>query len=316
MVAGTFFGKGYYMGSDLYAGTISNPKGFFESWDINSLNEHLLAQVVPRRPSLFFGKWFFRMRPIIGHVGLSARIPIGTPIPCPDKIKQKIRKNIGKIPFCFKDPRFSYTLPVWQPFLENVIFICVFRDPATTVASILKLCKDLTVLKSLRMNHKIAFEVWSLQYRHILETHRHKGDWIFIHYNQVFTKDGLDRIERLVGTKINRDFPDLSLNRSKPIYPAPVEAQRAYEQLCALAGYSEDGEEADPRAGEGGCPRGAPRSTATTTAGSTLPCACRPHGLPSVSVRHGPRQRCPTNGALDRPHSNLLWSEYGESGNA
>ncbi len=240
MVAGTLFGKGYYMGSDLYAATISNPKGFFESWDIHGLNENLLAQVVPTRPSSFFGKWFFRKRPVIGQIGLAARVPIGMPIPCPDGIEQKIKKNVQKIPFCFKDPKFGYTLPVWRPFLENVVFICVFRDPSTTVASILKLCKDEPDLNSLWMNYEIAFEVWSLNYRHILEIHRYEGDWIFIHYNQVFTKDGLDRIEKLVGTKINRDFPDPSLNRSKPKYSVPIEAQRIYKQLCTLAGYSED----------------------------------------------------------------------------
>lgn len=76
MVAGTLFGKGYYMGSDLYAGTISNPKGFFESWDIQGLSEHLLAQVVPTRSSSIPWRWIFRKRPLFGQIGLSARVPV------------------------------------------------------------------------------------------------------------------------------------------------------------------------------------------------------------------------------------------------
>ncbi len=238
MVAGALFGEDFYMGTDLYPGTISNPKGYFESWGIVSINEDLLAQVVPPRPPVL-GKWFFHDRPILEQRWL-ARIPVETTIPCSDEIRERIKRVVQKNPFCFKDGRFSYTLPVWRPFLENVVFICVFRGPAIVVTSILKNCKDEPSLRNFSMNSKRAMEVWCLINRHILEIHRHESDWLFIHYNQVLTQDGLDRIEKFVGTKINRDFPAPSLNRSKPIYPVPIETQRIYEQLCALAGYSEN----------------------------------------------------------------------------
>lgn len=42
-------------------------------------------------------------------------------------------------PFCFKDPRFGFTLPLWQPYLPpDVRFLVVFRDPVDTVASIMR----------------------------------------------------------------------------------------------------------------------------------------------------------------------------------
>ena len=43
MVAGSVAGAGYHMGDQLHAARISNPKGFFESSEINDINEALLA---------------------------------------------------------------------------------------------------------------------------------------------------------------------------------------------------------------------------------------------------------------------------------
>ena len=238
MVTGTLAGKGFYMGSGLYRPSVTNPKGYFESWDINGINEDLLAMVIPPRPRIL-GKWFFRKRPQLGQRWL-ARVPLGTTIPCSSQIVERIKRVVQNQPFCIKDPRFSYTLPVWRPFLKNVVFLCVFRSPVSTVSSMVKARTVMPYLRSLSIDDKLALEVWSLMYRHILDIHRHEGDWLFLHYDQVLGGEGLDRIEKFVGAKVNRDFPDPALKRSVPRKTISKEARKIYEKLCALAGYAEE----------------------------------------------------------------------------
>lgn len=236
MVAGVLAKSGYFMGDRLYPARESNPKGFFEDREINRINEALLAQVSPRRPPLL-GRWFFRDRPVSGQRWL-ARIPLGVPVTSTPEIIDRIQRVTSKEPFCFKDPRFSYTLSAWRAFLKNVGFICVFRDPASTAQSILKECKDSPVLHSLAIDFSQALETWTLMYQHILDVHRHKGDWLFLHYNQVLTGEGIDRLEQLTGAKADRSFPDATLRRSVSERPAPASAQTVYGQLCELARYA------------------------------------------------------------------------------
>lgn len=83
-------------------------------------------------------------------------------------------------------------------------------------------------------------EVWTLKYQHILKIHRREGEWLFLHYNQVFKKESLDRLEVFTDAYVDRSFPDISLRRFVSSHPGPNEAQKLYQQLCRLAGY-EDG---------------------------------------------------------------------------
>ncbi len=237
MISGLLAKQDYYMGQNLYAGTDGNPKGYFESWEINSINEDLLAQVLPKRPC-FIGRWFFRNRFYYEQRWL-ARLPVGTVIPSSQSINERIIRQTEKQPFCYKDPRFPYTLSAWRPFLKNTAFICSFRDPSSTVVSVLKDCKMKSYLHSLRMSYEIAMEMWILKYRHILETHRHTGDLLFVHFNQGFTDNGLNRISSFLNIDLDRNFPDRALDRSRPIGDVPAEAKRIYQELCNLAGYTE-----------------------------------------------------------------------------
>ncbi|MBC8275785.1 MAG: sulfotransferase [Chloroflexi bacterium] len=231
MVAGTLANAGYFMGYDLLPPRTSNPKGYFESREINAANESILAEVTPNKPWLL-GKWFFS-----NHFGPTqrwlARVPLETEIPSTPAIMDHIQQLVQREPYCFKDPRFSYTLSVWRPFLRNAVFICVFRDPASTAISILRECQE-RYLRSIYMDFDRALEVWTLMYRHVLEIHRHEGEWLFIHYNQVLEQEGLKRIERLVGTQVDRSFPDPALRRSFSNQPVPTETWQIYEHLCSL----------------------------------------------------------------------------------
>ena len=236
MVAGALTKAGYYMGDQLYPPRESNPRGFFEAPEINGINESLLGQLLPKRPPLL-GRWFFRDRPIAGQMWL-ARIPVGMPIPSTPEVAERIRKVTTQEPYCFKDPRFSYTLSAWRPFLRNTVFVCVFRDPASTAHSILKECKDSSVLQNFAITFSQTLDVWTLMYGHILEIHRHEGAWLFIHYDQVLRGEGLGRLEAFVEAPSDRTFPDAALHRSISDAPIPEATLRVYTQLCTLAQYS------------------------------------------------------------------------------
>lgn len=235
MAAGTLAQAGYFMGEDLYPGRGSNPKGFFEAPEINNINELLIERIIPARPPVL-GRWFFRDRPVYGQRWL-ARVPPGTEIQSTPDIVERIKDVTGKKPFCFKDPRFCYTLPVWRPFLKDTVFLCVFRHPADTAKSILKECSDMEYLRNLSISFERAVEVWTLMYRHVLEIHRHEGSWMFMHFNQVLSEEGMKRMEDFTGAAVDRGFPDHSLRRSVSDEPVMSEARKVYETLCELAGY-------------------------------------------------------------------------------
>lgn len=242
MVAGTLHGAGYFMGNEIMRPTKINPKGYFESKEVEAINEDLLSLILPPRPRAFLGN-FFKQRTTRNQRWL-AKIAVGKEIPCPQEIANRIKLLTEKQPFCFKDPRFCYTLPAWQPFfnepLKPTVFVCVFRHPSATASSIMKVRVQQKYLHNLALNYQGAMQVWQLMYQHILQVHRHQGKWLFLHYNQVLTEAGLDRIEEFIDGKIDRSFPDLSLRHSLVEKPVNGKIAEIYAELCSLAGYQEE----------------------------------------------------------------------------
>lgn len=234
MVAGTLAKAGYFMGDNLLGPKDANPKGFFEDREVNSINEALLAQVLRTRPKLL-GRWFFHSWPITGHRWV-AQVPLETDVPCSAALSQRIRDLTEREPYCFKDPRFAYTLPAWRPLLKDSVYVCVFRDPASTAMSILKLVKTRLAPKQ-QITLEQALDTWTLTYRHILERHRREGAWLFVHYDQMLTREGRARVEAFVGVPLDHSFPDSSLRHFNSDTPVPRETLGLYEQLCALAEY-------------------------------------------------------------------------------
>ncbi|HUJ10141.1 MAG TPA: hypothetical protein VL171_08955 [Verrucomicrobiae bacterium] len=235
MVAGTLSQAGYFMGEDIIKPTASNPKGYYESAQVEAINESLLLPIVPRNHGGLPGK-LLRRRPGRFQLWLAC-VPVGQRIPCDQSLAGRIQAAVKQQPFCFKDPRFCYTLPAWRPYLRDMVFVCVFREPAVTAESVLKNCRDEPYLKTLPMTFQQALEVWTLMYRHILSIHRHEGSWLFLHYNQVLRGDGLDRLASFVDAPVDRSFPDRSLKRSFSQRRVPMAARRVYRELCELAGY-------------------------------------------------------------------------------
>ena len=237
MVAGTLRNAGYFRGGDLHTAREGNPKGVFESGEVNAINEQILASVSPRRPR-FIGKWLFRNRPRRYQMWL-ARIPLDTKISCSPELGERMSNLVRREPFCFKDPRFSYTLPCWLPYLTDTRYVVVFRDPAATAASIEKECRDWPYLHDLSLTRPEIIDVWTLMYSHILRSSESPaGPWLFLHYNQVLKGDGLDRLEDFSRAPVDRSFPEASLRHSLSDEPVSGLVQEIYCRLCDLAYYN------------------------------------------------------------------------------
>ncbi|HLJ66701.1 MAG TPA: sulfotransferase [Chloroflexota bacterium] len=239
MVTGLLSKSGYYMGANLYPPRDRNPKGFFEDPEINFLNEDIMALSRSPLRRLLPDKLFY-FQPRNGQQWLAV-VPLGTPVRDTEAIRRRITAQVAHEPYCFKDPRFSYTLPAWRPHLRNTVFVCVFREPARTATSIVQGCKEQRYLRNLRFTYSYAraIEMWCSMYEHVLEEHRQEGEWLFLHYNQVLDGSAFPLLEHALGARVDAGFVDSGLKRtSKSGDPGP-RAMRIYGELCTLAGYAE-----------------------------------------------------------------------------
>jgi hypothetical protein len=235
MLAGSLAKAGYFMGENLIPARQANPKGFFEDVEVNMINEDLLGQVVPPRIA-FVGIELFRSRPLEGQRWLSC-VPVGVTVSCPSHVANRIRTVTKQEPYCFKDPRFCYTLSAWRPFLRNTAFVCVFREPGSTALSIVKECKEASYLHTLRMTYARALTVWRLMYLQVLRVHRYEGEWLFLHYNQLVKGNALQRLQSFLNASVDYTFPDTELTRSISTKSMHKKDRKIYDELCQLAGY-------------------------------------------------------------------------------
>lgn len=237
LLAGLFRSSGLFMGAQAYKSREANPHGFYEDREVNGINEALIASLLPaasaaERPAA--GQHWLARLPLEAHQMLQADTAS----------KDRINGLYAQGPSCFKDPRFCYTLQVWRDLLptsqqEEARFLCVFRDPASVLASVLKELHDAPYLRSLVISVDQILACWCLQYRHVLERHSRSGSWLFVAYPQLFTAAGLDRIEAFTGRRLDRSLPDKQLNRSRPLQAVSAEAVALYQQLCGLAQFDQ-----------------------------------------------------------------------------
>jgi len=219
MLAGSLANAGFYLGD--YANYLgknkANPKGFFEDYEVNTINEDILKKTIPFtipekiRRKYFKSFTFYRARWL-------ARIPAFIKIRTNKSIDNRIMKVINNEPFCLKDPRFSYTLPIWQKYFNvNTRYIVVFREPNKTAESIVRECKESLALKPIKMDKKSALSVWEFMYNNILKNYAadsNKQNWMFIHYNQIFDVQKVKELESFIDCKIDLSFPDKKISRS------------------------------------------------------------------------------------------------------
>jgi hypothetical protein len=225
------------MGDALHPANESNPKGYFEDEAVNHVNERLLVPVMPKIPRRL--RWLRPDMPRKRQRWL-ARLPRRLNFaPTPEQIDE-IQQLTARTPYCFKDPRFSYTLPVWRPYLAaDTVFICVFRDPASTARSILKEIAAKPYLASIQLSFGQALDVWTRMYDHIVALHRHEGEWMFVHYDQVASGAALEALASFTGAHVDASFPEAGLRHHTPgDDKLPARTRKLYAELCALAAYT------------------------------------------------------------------------------
>lgn len=242
MLAGILHQAGYFMGDKLYQPGVSNPKGFFEWREINQINEAILSPYGRRHFFRLIRK--IREKNSVASPGrnqhwllsLPVRIRVRNDNP---SVLERIKRVSARERFCYKDPRFSYTLPVWKPVLKpDTVFICVFREPQLTVVSILKECRTREYLNDLRINRRLAFQVWCRLYSHILAWNTDvRPHFFFVHYNQIYEGSALPSLSGVLDVELNAAFVDQNLKRPVSTMTLPKKAAAIYRRLCELANY-------------------------------------------------------------------------------
>lgn len=241
LAAGLLAEADYFMGEHLYAADEGNPKGYFEDHEVNGINEGLLAQVLPGPKRKVIDRLLFRPRPRQAWTRWLADLPADVVVKCPPKFARRISALTAHVPFCFKDPRFCYTLSAWRPFIAGAAIICVFRDPGATAASIIEQARRGEDFKGVALDHQFAFRVWLQMYRNVLQVqYPAGGDWLFVHYDQLVSGAVIPRLEKLLGVRANREFADARLRRSARVREVPEETALTYSELCRLAGFTEN----------------------------------------------------------------------------
>jgi GT2 family glycosyltransferase len=235
MVTGALARAGYHLGEALHAPRAANPKGFFEAPEVNDLNDALLEGMLPVGSTLGPGqRWLGVPRP-------GAR-----PAPT-DEQSRAIRRATAHRPYCYKDPRFSFTLPAWREAAAGAGLVCVFRHPAATAVSMVEEVHSAPYLAGVAFDVERALALWTATYRAILDEHAGRGDWLFLHYDQVLAGDGLARLAAFTGASVDTSFPDGKLRRDLPDVAVPAEALALYDELCRRAGHRESERAPEPR---------------------------------------------------------------------
>lgn len=236
--SGTSLAAGMLAHAGLFMGEVhsirprhSNPLGFYEDWEINALNEQILASAQPQHDEpdgLAMGqRWL-------------ARLPLGTALSTTPAQRRSMARLLSQQPFCFKDPRFSYTLHLWRALLppeqrQQLRCLCLFRPPAVVVDSLLKEVRSEATLQGVALSVPQAFALWELQYRWILELQHCEGQWLFLDYDSLFEDAGQRALGRFCGVRVDTALPQRALNRSRAQLPVPASCTALHQQLLQLA---------------------------------------------------------------------------------
>ena len=234
MLAGLFNKAGYYYGDNLYPPREANPKGFFEDEEINRLNEKIIFSNIIKM-GIDDDELKILKRIYEGTMWLF-RAPVNWAFIANNEQKEEIKEYVNKVPFCFKDPRFCYTLENWLELAQNSVVLCVYRDPASTVHSILKECRTEPYLYSVNIGVSSSYKIWTSMYLRMLEAYIKYDNVYFINYDDVISGSIIPDIEKLTGAQVDSAFPEVRLSRSKPDYEPDRNAEIIYAALKEISG--------------------------------------------------------------------------------
>jgi hypothetical protein len=242
MLAGMFAKAGYFLGDRLYPSREANPKGFFEDEEINALNEEIITYSIGTAfGDQDAGRLLARYKR--GHLWL-ARFPMEHDFVCSDEQRATIGSFVDRRPFCFKDPRFCFTLENWIAAVPDSLVLCMFREPALAVESILKECRTAAYLFNFSTSVEELFAVWREIYWRMLRLYLRHSTIRFVYYNEIISGTAIEPLEELAGAKLDRSFPEASLNRTFSTLKADELSLLVFEALMNL-GREDLGENRD-----------------------------------------------------------------------
>jgi hypothetical protein len=224
---------GYHVYSSTYPLDEGNPLGYFEDLDVVVTNDAILAPIyrspwqrfsraVNRKPNLMgTGSWLLDIGPRrLGAINLRPAHAA------------KFRQLFARIPFAYKDPRFSFTLRALAPVVpENTSYICVFRHPLQVVESTRTHASRSGVI----VRDAYCFATWEAHYLCLLEHFRELGgQWLFISYQQLIDGEAVSRIEEFLKIQLDRSLVKAQLNRAHAVGTLPGRVAKLFEKLKEL----------------------------------------------------------------------------------
>lgn len=238
VTASLFRNTGAFRGNELYKHkTLANPNGYFEDFGITRINNCLVQRVVRFRLISRLPNWMVPPTHVDSRsLWLAAPRRISRRA-VPDPIARQMRDHVSRRPFCYKDPRFSVTLPLWGPFLpENTRFLVVFREPERTVQSMLRDVNE-TYDPPLPLTERQAYVVWCRTYWRLLYTFVPDERWMFVSYNDVIGGKAIPAIERFTSISVDASLVDPKVSRvgedGSGGTNVPRRCRRLYDALVA-----------------------------------------------------------------------------------
>ena len=238
LVAGLFSESVESYGGKTYLGNQSNPYGYFETADVNTINNELIAHALypPRMYQLlrrYYPKYYsdpamYWLLP--GNAGWKMKTP--------DAIRKRIDKLCEVHPFCLKDPRFTLTLSHWKPSLPpDTAYIVVFRDPSRTVDSVTRFLSDHHA-DQVKPTEAQLYKQWFVSYRRLMKIASSNRENFFFLNTEDLSNFPLDEFEQFVDGSLARERIDPSVRRSAPTKTDSAmmnKCSSVFEQLCGEA---------------------------------------------------------------------------------
>lgn len=202
MLAECFIRAGYHTGDDLIPASESNPHGFFEDLEVNRLNDRLLRRhFAPSMPVPDRLQW------LGAHQSISRRDDAGHLIDLDD-----MRAAVPPSPFVIKDPRLSWTFPLWRPVVASAVVIVMVRSPGEVFDSLVEMStREPGYFGGHVVDEVSVGQMWTSIYTNILQWA--EAPTIFVRETDVRDGTALAMLSHRCGVTLNQSGIDPELHR-------------------------------------------------------------------------------------------------------
>lgn len=215
MVTACFRNTGVFFGDELIKATPANPFGYYESQDINGLNNKIIFRLLYPRGTYRLRRFIYPSThydwrafwAVLPHAARAMRVESDE--------RALIERLCVNQPFCFKDPRFSATLSTWKPYLpENTRFLIVFRCPFRTVDSMLRDAQE-SYDPHLAFKRPALLQTWIRTYTRLLRWAENDPRFLLVDSDQILAGEGHSELESFVECELDFTQIDPNVRRSK-----------------------------------------------------------------------------------------------------